>query len=283
MTVSSIYSRYIPATVPKNGPNSFEWLFIFNTTQILIKDELGKLSIPTSEDLNGQKLEYENKQYLGELDGYPCYCMEVTDKVDAPQGMVFTELRALLGQLESDIFLLAGRAFQIVNCNRMNKFCGKCGTRTVTQQNELAKRCPSCGSVFYPRISPAVIVAVVRGDKILLAHNKNFRQNWYSVIAGFVEPGETFEDCVVREVMEEVGIKVKNVSYFGSQPWPFPDSLMIGFIAEYESGEIIVDGEEIDAADWYGFDNLPQRPVSTSIAGRLIDAVILNWNREKRD
>jgi len=200
--------------------------------------------------------------------------LEVDDDFVAPEGMLFQDLRSLLGQIEEDEFLIAGRAFQIINWNRMHKFCGKCGTLTEAQQNEFSKKCPNCASVFYPRLSPAVIVAVVRGDEILLAHNKNFRPNWYSVLAGFIEPGETFEDCVRREVMEEVGIQVKNIRYFASQPWPFPDSIMVGFIADHESGEIIVDGEEIEHAAWYKSDNLPPSPTIATIAGRLIDSVI---------
>ncbi|HWR45103.1 NAD(+) diphosphatase [Sporomusa sp.] len=274
MTDNSIYKRYIPAVTPRNDDAELVWMFIFKGTKILIKEGLEHPNIPTSKDFSGIEPAFINKQYLGELDGYPCYCMEVNDLVDIPAGMSFKELRTLLDQVEEDIFLLAGRAFQIVNWNRMNKFCGKCGAMTEPKRSELAKVCSSCGSVYYPRISPAVIVAVVRCDRILLAHNKNFRPNWYSVLAGFVEPGETFEDCVTREVMEEVGIRVKNIKYFASQPWPFPDSLMVGFIAEYESGEIIVDGEEIDDADWYGCDNLPPRPNNTTIAGRLIEVVL---------
>lgn len=274
MADSSIYKSYSPAIVPRDDDNELVWMFIFNSNKILIKGEPEYPEIPTSEDFKGIELSFISKQYLGELDGYPCYCMEVEDLVDAPVGMRFKELRALLGLVAEDIFLLMGRAFQIVNWNRMNKFCGRCGAMTEPKHNEMAKLCPSCNSVYYPRISPAVIVAVVRDDKILLAHNKNFRPQWYSVIAGFVEPGETFEDCVIREVMEEVGIRVKNVKYYGSQPWPFPDSLMVGFIAEYESGEIIVDGEEIDDANWYGCDNLPPRPTNATIAGRLIESVL---------
>ncbi|MDF2568829.1 MAG: nudC 2 [Sporomusa sp.] len=273
MTDRSIDKRYIPATSPRSCGDELVWMLVFNSNKILVKD-LEYPGVPTSEDFKKLELSFISKQYMGELDGYACYCMEVDDKVDAPAGMVFKDLRALLGLVEEELFLLMGRAFQIVNWQRMNKFCGKCGSVTGSKHNELAKVCPCCNSIYYPRISPAVIVAVVREEKILLAHNKNFRPNWYSVIAGFVEPGETFEDCVIREVKEEVGIQVKNVQYFGSQPWPFPDSLMVGFIAEYESGEIIVDGEEIDAAAWYGGDNLPQRPTNDTIAGRLIEAVL---------
>ncbi|MBP2643799.1 MAG: nudC 2 [Firmicutes bacterium] len=274
MADNSIYNRYVPAVIPQDSGTGPACMFIFSSSKILIKDDLGHPSIPASSDFNGRELLCTSRQYLGELDGYPCYCLDLDDKFIAPADMIFKDLRSLLGQLQQDIFLLAGRAFQIVNWNRMNKFCGKCGTLTEPKQGELAKFCPSCQSVYYTRISPAVIVAVVRDDKILLAHNKNFRPNWFSVIAGFVEPGETFEDCVKREVMEEVGIEVKNIRYFGSEPWPFPDSLMVGFIAEYHSGEIIVDGQEIDVAGWYGRDNLPPRPANHTIAGQLIEAVL---------
>jgi NAD+ diphosphatase len=274
MTHTSIYKNFIPSIAPADINSLPAKLFIFNANKILINKAGEKPDIPSGNELGGLKPSVVSKQYLGTLTDCPCYCIEVNDGFCAPDGLQFVDLRALLGRVEEDIFLLAGRAFQIVNWNRMNKFCGKCGGETRLKENELAKECPRCGSVYYPRLSPAVIVAVVRDDKILLAHNKNFGGNWYSVIAGFVEPGETFEDCVAREVMEEVGISVKNIKYFGSQPWPFPDSLMVGFTADYADGEIKVDGEEIDAADWYGADNLPQRPSKASIAGRLIDFVI---------
>ncbi|HML33177.1 MULTISPECIES: NAD(+) diphosphatase [Sporomusa] len=273
MTDSNLYDRYVPANLPDGDEGEVAQLFIFNDAQMLVKLNSEHPCIPAAEDFNAVEMEFLSKQYLGKLDGYPCYCMEVAGAAAAPPGMAFQDLRSLLGLLEEEVFLLAGRAFQIVNWNRMSKFCGRCAAMTEWKQTELAKLCPGCGAVYYPRISPAVIVAVVRGDQILLAHNKNFRPKWYSVLAGFVEPGETFEACVMREIMEEVGIKVKNVRYFGSQPWPFPDSLMVGFTAEYDSGEIIVDGEEIDAAGWYGRDNLPPRPKNNTIAGRLIESV----------
>jgi NAD+ diphosphatase len=274
MADNNIYKRYSPSVVPQSDNAALAWYFIFNSTEMLVKMDAESPGIPNSEEVKSQEAIFCFKQYLGELEGHPCYCVETDERFQPPEGLAFRELRSLLGQIEEDIFLLAGRSFQIVNWNKMNKFCGKCGALTEAQRSELSKKCPSCGSVFYPRISPAVITAVVRGDEILLAHNKNFRPNWYSVLAGFVEPGETFEDCVVREVMEEVGIRVKNIRYFGSQPWPFPDSLMVGFVAEHESGEILVDGVEIEEAAWYRFDNLPHRPMTTTIAGQLIDFVI---------
>ena len=272
--MESIYKRYAPALSPAGREHDAGWLFVFAAGKLLIKAEAERPGIPLLADFAALESELVSRQYIGEFAGLACYCMETGDSFQPPAGMLFQELRALLGKLDEDIFLLAGRAFQIVNWNRLTRFCGSCGTVTELKPNELAKQCPACSAVYYPRISPAVIVAVVKGDNILLAHNRNFRTNWYSVIAGFVEPGETFEDCVAREVAEEVGIKVKNIRYFGSQPWPFPDSLMVGFLAEYESGEIIVDGEEIDAAGWYGRENLPACPGSNTIAGQLIEAAL---------
>jgi NAD+ diphosphatase len=136
---------------------------------------------------------------------------------------------------------------------------------------ERAKQCTACSSRVYPRISPAVIVAITREDKLLLARASRFKTGMHSVIAGFVEPGETLEECVRREVSEEVGLEIKNIRYFSSQPWPFPDSLMIAFTAEYSSGEITVDNSEIVEANWYKADELPEIPGKASVARKLID------------
>ena len=140
--------------------------------------------------------------------------------------------------------------------------------------NEFAMKCKECGYTCYPKVCPAIIVGITKGDKILLANNKNFPEGLHSTIAGFVDVNETLEDCVRREILEEVNIKVKNIKYFDSQPWPYPNSIMIGFTAEYESGEIKVDGEEILHADWYSKDNLPILPDKTTIARRIIDSII---------
>ena len=185
--------------------------------------------------------------------------------------MTFLNLRLVFDQGGEELFVLAGRAFQIVEWDRTHLFCGRCGEPTEPKTNERARLCPACGQVHFPRLAPAVIMAVIRDRRILLAHANRFPSHFYSVLAGFVEPGETFEECVAREVEEEVGIKVKNIRYLSSQPWPFPHSLMVGFIAEHDSGEINVDGEEIRDADWFAPENLPQIPGRISIARRLID------------
>ena len=155
--------------------------------------------------------------------------------------------------------------------DRDDQYCSRCGTKNERRSEERAKQCPACGSVSFPRISPAVIVLVERDGKALLARSGRFPEGLFSTIAGFVEPGETLEDAVRREVREETGIDVKNIRYFGSQPWPFPDSLMVGFTAEYAGGEITVDDNEILDARWFGAENLPEIPGKVSIARALID------------
>ena len=186
-------------------------------------------------------------------------------------------LRELFGVLPEEQMSLAARASQILEWSFAHAFCGRCGSPTAYSETELARMCPSCGAMFYPRLTPAVITLVRNGPEILLARGRNFSSNFYSLIAGFVEPGETIERAVEREVLEEVGIKVKDVSYFGSQSWPFPSQLMLGFTANHASGSIQVNEAELSDARWFRIDELPgdiQIPTTFSISGRLIRSVI---------
>jgi NAD+ diphosphatase len=200
--------------------------------------------------------------------------MSVNSKT--PEGMIFKGVRLTYELLGEEMFKLACRAIHILLWDQNSQFCGRCGSPARMDTLERAKVCSDCGLRSYPRISPATITAVKRGNQILLARAKRFPAELYSVIAGFVEPGETLEECVKREIMEETGIHVKNVRYFGSQPWPFPDSLMIAFTADYEGGEIMIDKNEIMDAGWFAADALPRIPESLSIARRLIDQFIKN-------
>ncbi|MCK5125414.1 MAG: NAD(+) diphosphatase [candidate division Zixibacteria bacterium] len=210
---------------------------------------------------------------IGHLEGNACYVTEFSGEI--PQGLTTEHLRTSYLHLGDDLFGLARYAFHLMHWDKTSRFCGKCGITNEIHPKENAKICTSCKHIAFPRISPAVIIAIVRDNKILLAQAKSFARPIYSTLAGFVEPGETLEECVHREVFEEVGIKVKNLKYFGSQPWPFPDSLMVAFTAEWDSGEISLnDGEMVDAG-WYHKDNLPPYPDSRSIAKRLI-----NWFTE---
>lgn len=215
----------------------------------------------------------ENALHVGELHGLPCYAADVEQFPEIPGGEA-TPLRAIFPLAGADTFALAGRATQLLDWQNNHRFCGKCGTPTAMKSGELAMQCPSCGLLAYPRISPAVMVLVRDGDKLLLARSPRFKPGVFSALAGFVEPGETLEECAAREVREEVGIEIANLRYFHSQPWPFPNSLMVAFFADYAGGTITPDPSEIDAADWFSPDALPLLPEPISISRRLIDAAL---------
>lgn len=215
----------------------------------------------------------ENVLPVGELHGRACFAAEVKQFPEIPLGEA-TPLRAIFQLAGSETFALAGRATQLLDWQNHHRFCGQCGTPTVKKVDELSMQCPSCGLLAYPRISPAVMVLVRDGDKLLLARSPHFKPGVFSALAGFVEPGETLEECAVREVREEVGIAITNLRYFHSQPWPFPNSLMVAFFADYAGGTITPDPNEIEAADWFSPDALPVLPEPISISRRLIDAAL---------
>ncbi len=246
--------------------------FIFRGDKLLVKPAVTGVDIPKSEDITRLNRNITGMHYyIGAFYGAKCFAAEIDGDAGDLKGMFFYELRQVLGLLDEDLFHVAGRAFQILHWERTHQFCGRCGSRTVPKDEERAKACPQCGLIIYPEIFPAIIVAVIRGQKILLAQSHRFRGVFYSVLAGFVEPGETFEETVRREVREEVAIEVKNIHYFGSQPWPFPNSLMVGFTADYDSGKIKIDESEIAEARWFSSNNLPPLPRKGTIARRLID------------
>jgi NAD+ diphosphatase len=188
-------------------------------------------------------------------------------------GHSFRKLRALFGALDEQLVAIAGRAYQIAEWARTHRYCGACGSATESAAGERCVKCPACGMVAYPRISPAMMVLIRNGDRVLLARNAASPTKRFSALAGFLEAGESIEEAVHREVFEEVGLRVHNLRYFGSQSWPFPHSLMIAFTADYLSGEIRVDQHEIAEADWFGpQDELPEYAPAISIAGELINA-----------
>jgi len=245
--------------------------FLFHDQQLLARLEKGRYVIPNSLDLEALHLVPIHQQFMGTMDERSCYAGELADEKQISEAYAFIGLREILSCFEEDLIPVAGLANQLVQWNRNHQYCGKCGKPTENKTDERARICPRCGLINYPRLSPAVIVAVIRDDRILLANSQRFPTKFYSVLAGFVEPGETLEQCVEREILEEVGIHVKNIRYFGSQPWPYPDSLMVAFTAEYAGGEIKTDDAEIADAGWFSADNMPVIPSSVSIARHLID------------
>lgn len=245
------------------------WIVVDARQNVLVVD--GQLPVGAEAPVAGRE-----KALLGLQDGTPIWALRGDSRSGAPDGGEWVNLRALFGQLDDEDWVLAGRASQVLVWERDHKFCGRCGTETVHHPIDRARQCESCKLLAFPRISPAVIMLVERegleGPEVLLAWGRQFPGRFFSALAGFVEPGESLEECVVREVEEETGIKVDEVTYFGSQPWPFPHSMMVGFRARYVSGEITIQEEEIVEANWYGPDNLPPVPRGgMSIAGWLID------------
>lgn len=248
--------------------------FIFNDMQLLVQSEGPLFTLPAAADLNALGWSPQRQQYIGRLGETHCLCADAPPDAPLPAGWRFLGLRRLFDHMAPDLFHIAVRAVQLVAWNRNTQFCGRCGQPTQPKPTERAKLCPRCNLTTYPRISPAIIVAVTRDNTLLLARAHRHPPGFYSVLAGFVEPGETLEETVRREVQEEVGIEVDNIHYFGSQPWPFPDSLMLAFTATYASGEITLEESEIADAGWYTAANLPLIPPPISIARALIDAFV---------
>lgn len=270
--------KYKPAFLPEEASKESDWALIYIDKKLLVKKIKNEVKIPEINELKSIISDKKDMIYIGSYDGHDCYCKRLNELSELPENMELIDIKRItVLSGDAGLFTLAGAANLILHWNSINQFCGCCGHKTEDKKEERAKICPNCGNVVYPRISPATITAIFRGDQILLAHNKGFRTGLYSLIAGYVEPGETLEQCVEREIHEEIGIKVKNIQYFSSQPWPFPDSLMTAFTAEYESGEIMIDNYEITDAGWYQADRLPDIPSTDSIAGKMI-----RWYRDNK-
>lgn len=258
-----------PAIAPPERPSAKAWWFAFAGADLLVEEADAGVAVPCAAEQPAPGPAH----YLGTLGGLDCWAVRGADgALSAAAGL--RGLRGLYGSLDDDLFALAGRAFQIVEWDRTHRFCGCCGQPTEDVPGERAKRCPACGHLAFPRLSPAVIVLVRRGGELLLARGRAFAGPFYSAIAGFVDPGESLEEAVAREVREEVGIEIEDISYFGSQSWPFPHSLMVGFTARYAGGDLRLDETEILDARWFAPDGLPELPGNISIARRLIDAFL---------
>lgn len=264
--------KILPGVFRKSS--AYDLCFALLKGSLLVKKITDDLQIPTFDEIKKLNMNYEGEFFLGEYEGESCFVIEISNEISLPEQFEFISLREIGMLMEEEIFEIAGRASEILIWNRNHRFCGRCGTKTEDKKDEMAKICPKCGNIMYPVICPAIIVAITKDDKILLAHNSNFKDNRYSLIAGFVEAGENLKSAVKREVFEEVGIKIKNIRYYKSSPWPFPNSLMVGFFAEYDCGEIKVDENEILDAGWFTKDNLPNLPKKYSLARKIINEFV---------
>ncbi|HTS84167.1 MAG TPA: NAD(+) diphosphatase [Usitatibacter sp.] len=264
VTPSSFESIFAP--IAHDAPRTFA----FRGNELLVREDF---TLPDPAVVKSLALPALNVFPLGIFEKEYCCAAWVPKETQAPPGHLFKGLRAMFGQLDESLLAVAGRAFQVADWARNHRFCGACGKPMTPVAGERAMRC-ECGHVAYPRIAPAMMVLVKNGDAILLARNAAVPAGGrMSALAGFLEPGESVEEAIHREVFEEVGLQVKDLKYFASQSWPFPGSLMVAFTAEYASGEIRVDKNEIAEAHWFGpGDRLPELPPTQSISRALIEA-----------
>jgi NAD+ diphosphatase len=251
----------------KIGENDF--VFHFNGNSLLFKVNGGAFTLPKKKDFH-IKPDATEAIFLFTLNDIPCFL--VTDELNVENAeLVYKEINFFRNIKQQEIAWASIAAYHLMNWYSQNKFCGKCGTATLHKPDERALSCPACNTVLYPKISPAIIVAIICNDKILLASNSNFPARWYSLIAGYVDIGEPLEDTVKREVKEEVGLDVRNIRYYKSQPWPLTGSLMVGFIAEADDTQpIALDTRELADAAWFTRGSLPNYPPSLGISGEMI-------------
>ena len=233
--------------------------YIFHHQQLLVDQNL---QLPKVEKLASDLLFTHDEQVIAR---------DLLAEEPIPEGLQLVPIRQLITSWSKEQFLQASRAVQLLEWRRNHKFCSHCGHPTEVHPTEYAMVCPSCRYHQYPRVNPCIITVITRGDdEILLAKSVHNKTNMYGLIAGFVEVGETLEEAVQREAFEEVGLRLKNVEYMSSQPWPFPSNLMVAFRAEYESGEIKLQEEEIADAQFFKIDQLPEIPFKGSIAHSMI-------------
>ena len=253
--------------------------FVFHRSNLLVYTAQDKPMLPMPADVLGRSvtIDRSRQRFVGMLGQTPCWTVPASE-TRAPQDHAFENMRALFNRLPDDLLAIGGRAVQMLEFDRAHAHCGACASPTAIFEGGRSRKCLACGETYYPKVSPAMMVLIKRdtaaGRELLLARSGRFARGMYSALAGFVEPSESIEECIHREAFEEVGVKVCNLRYFSSQGWPFPNSLMIAFVADYESGDIVPQEGEIEDAQWFTLDALPQLPHRMSIARRLIDSVI---------
>lgn len=254
------------------------WWFIFYKDQLLLQKQNDLYSIPCSEHSPTCILPETIIHQISTLNGHPCKAISIDQQPEKSDEYVMNGLRESYDLIPLKQYQMAGKAAEILHWDRNSRFCPVCGTK-MEQKEDIMKKCPQCGNEMYPSISTAVLVLVRKDDKLLLVHARNFKGTFSSLVAGFLETGETLEECVAREVKEETGLDVKNITYFANQPWPYPSGLMVGFIADYAGGELMLQDEELSAGAFYTRDNLPELPRKLSLARKMIDWWIENENK----
>jgi NAD+ diphosphatase len=249
-------------------------IIVVQGTDVLVTEADGVPSLPALAELAPWLEPPSVRHLLGRFGAGNAYGIAANSNVTTSSALRFAPVRSLFGALDQPTLDLVGRALALTEFETTHRFCGRCGGPTEPSSVDRARRCPRCDLSFYPRIPPAVITLIERDGQLLLARSARFPAGMFSAVAGFVEVGESLEEAAVREVREEVGVEVGELRYFASQPWPFGRSLMVGFFARYQSGEIVVDGEEIAEARFFDVEQLPLLPPPISIARKMIEAFL---------
>ena len=244
--------------------------FVFFQGQLLLQKQGENLQVPIGEVPPVAVPEGHKIHEVTMDNGLKVKTFAIDEAIETNDLWQMVGLRDSFNYIPLEDYLCGGKASQILYWDNHSRYCPTCGVPTV-QETPIMKKCPKCGLEMYPPIATAIIVLIQRGDEILLVHNRAFKRDYYGLVAGFLEAGESLEECVHREVMEETGLTIKNLRYFGSQTWPYPSGLMVGFTAEYESGTIKLQEDELTAGAFYRKDNLPHIPQKMSIARKLID------------
>lgn len=272
--MASTFQRAYPPALP--SPGSAFW-FPFRENELIVQENEQGIALLYTDEESIAIVQPQNTLYMGTIDGIACKTCEVKADQPLPQGWRPLGLRALFGQLDDTAYSAAGYASQLLHWQRNSQYCPACGGLNGPLSESWGRSCTQCHHIGYPPVIPAVLALVHDGEHVLLAHQPGWGKR-YSILAGFVEPGESLEDCVRREVAEEVSIEIADVTYSGSQPWPYPTQLMVGFQARYVAGELQPDRLELDDAAWFHVDALPELPAPLSLSRQLIMA----WVRSLR-
>lgn len=265
-----------------SGNETDRWL-VFQNDQLLFIRRQSSIDLPGSKDLQSIEPHLFRKHLLGHFNTTEIYCAEIQTTLRLTTTFDCIPMRKALDQLGDDWYSIITKAFTIINWDRNHQHCGRCGDLTLHKPFSFERYCVRCNLNFYPRISPSIIVLIRRDDHVLMARSHHFAPGIYGLIAGFVEAGENLEDTIYREIYEETQISIRNLQYFGSQVWPFPDSLMLGFFADYASGTLNIDNNEIEDAGWYRYDDLPGRPSSNiSIASKMLNKFIAEQEEKQQ-
>lgn len=254
------------------------WFVIHQDANILLNIDH---TLPNDDDLGPMSSSFSRQFLLGRQENIEYYCAELDKNLEPHQHLIQLPIKQALSVLPPEQFGFATKACSVIRWDNNHQYCGRCAKRTQHKTPHFERYCPSCHLSFFPRISPSVIVLIHDEERLVMARSPHFAPGVYGLIAGFVEAGESIEEAIHREIYEEVGLSVKNIVYFGSQAWPFPDSLMLAFTAEYTAGELVIDEHEIEHADWYRYDALPGRPsTAISIASKMLDDFILRCEKK---